>query len=95
MAVAKDACGNSTDPSKGLLSRPFKIIAFDWDGTAVVSRSEDASIVRGYLERLLGLGVYVSRWPFVSTPDPTWVMEEDGFEPELESEVESLFTVSG
>jgi len=41
------------------LARLFKIIAFDWDGTAVMSRSEDADRVRQLLERLLRLGVSV------------------------------------
>ena len=27
------------------LARPFKVIAFDWDGTAVMGRQEDASAV--------------------------------------------------
>ena len=36
-----------------LLLRPFKIIAFDWDGTAVVDRREDATPVRTEIERLL------------------------------------------
>jgi hydroxymethylpyrimidine pyrophosphatase-like HAD family hydrolase len=37
--------------------RPFKIIAFDWDGTAVMSRREDTVQLREALERLLRLGV--------------------------------------
>ncbi|HWR34570.1 MAG TPA: glycoside hydrolase family 65 protein [Clostridia bacterium] len=37
--------------------RRFRIIAFDWDGTAVASRAEDATPVRGPLERLLRCGV--------------------------------------
>ena len=41
------------------LAHPFKIIAFDWDGTAVTSRKEDATIVRGRLEQLLRLGVFI------------------------------------
>ncbi|MHB1132834.1 MAG: glycosyl hydrolase family 65 protein [Chloroflexota bacterium] len=41
------------------LSRPFKIIAFDWDGTAVVDRHADALPVRNIIERLLELGVYI------------------------------------
>ena len=41
------------------LRRPFKIIAFDWDGTAVMSRQDDATPVRQRLERLLQLGVLV------------------------------------
>lgn len=41
------------------LVRPFRIIAFDWDGTAVMSRQEDASAVRQLIEKLLEQGVYV------------------------------------
>lgn len=41
------------------LSRPFRIIAFDWDGTAVASRTEDATRVRERIERLLRAGVLV------------------------------------
>lgn len=41
------------------LLRPFRIVAFDWDGTAVMSRGKDASPVRELLGRLLELGVYV------------------------------------
>jgi len=39
------------------LVQPFKLIAFDWDGTAVVSRREDTVQLRGALERLLRIGV--------------------------------------
>lgn len=42
-----------------VLNRPFSIVAFDWDGTAVVNRRADATIVRDQIERLLKLGVYV------------------------------------
>ncbi|MBS1151905.1 MAG: Maltose phosphorylase, partial [Myxococcaceae bacterium] len=41
------------------LARPFRLIAFDWDGTAVANRAEDASRLRGILERLLHAGVRV------------------------------------
>ncbi|MBI2940402.1 MAG: hypothetical protein HYY04_08185 [Chloroflexi bacterium] len=41
------------------LIRPFKIITFDWDGTAVMSRREDAGPVRDLIERLLELGVAI------------------------------------
>jgi trehalose/maltose hydrolase-like predicted phosphorylase len=41
------------------LDRPFRIIAFDWDGTAVASRADDATPVRGPIERLLRVGVLV------------------------------------
>lgn len=35
------------------LARPFQMIVFDWDGTAVESRREDAAPLRGPIERLL------------------------------------------
>ncbi|MCL5264464.1 MAG: glycoside hydrolase family 65 protein [Chloroflexi bacterium] len=41
------------------LARSFNIIAFDWDGTAVMSRLEDATPVRQRLEPLLQFGVQV------------------------------------
>jgi kojibiose phosphorylase len=41
------------------LHHPFAIIAFDWDGTAVMSRQEDAGPVRALIERLLDLGVAI------------------------------------
>ena len=49
----------SQESASALLDRPFKVIAFDWDGTAVMSRHEDATPVRERLEQLLKLGVYV------------------------------------
>jgi hypothetical protein len=39
------------------LSRKFKIIAFDWDGTAVINRRADAAEVSHSMEELLKLGV--------------------------------------
>jgi len=39
------------------LRRPFRIIAFDWDGTAVENRSADARPVAVRIEELLKLGV--------------------------------------
>ncbi len=42
-----------------VLERPFRIIAFDWDGTAVRNRWEDATPVREVIEHLLKLGVYI------------------------------------
>lgn len=41
------------------VTRPFRIIAFDWDGTAVSSRSDDAGRVQERIERLLRAGVLV------------------------------------
>ena len=41
------------------LMRPFRIIAFDWDGTAVSGRSEDTAALREPIERLLRAGVLV------------------------------------
>ncbi len=41
------------------LARPFRVVAFDWDGTAVGDRYEDATAVGQRLERLMSLGVAV------------------------------------
>jgi trehalose/maltose hydrolase-like predicted phosphorylase len=41
------------------LARAYKVIMFDWDGTAVASRADDASILAGILTELLALGVWV------------------------------------
>ena len=41
------------------LDRPFRLIAFDWDGTAVATRDEDAGRLRGPIARLLRQGVLV------------------------------------
>jgi len=38
---------------------PYKIIAFDWDGTAVINRKVDASPVAGVLEELMKRDVYI------------------------------------
>lgn len=39
------------------LDRPFKVIAFDWDGTAVIGRTDDVRPVCRLLDRLLSRGV--------------------------------------
>src|SRR5262249_15975531 len=39
------------------LSQPFRIIAFDWDGTAVENGSADARPIAARIEELLKLGV--------------------------------------
>lgn len=41
------------------LDRPFRLIAFDWDGTAVAGRQTDAGPLRRLIERLLLDGVLV------------------------------------
>jgi trehalose/maltose hydrolase-like predicted phosphorylase len=41
------------------LRRPFRAIVFDWDGTAVEDRSEDASHLAELVEALLRIGVWV------------------------------------
>lgn len=41
------------------LLKSFKIIAFDWDGTAVENRKVDATLVTSKLEDLLKLGIYI------------------------------------
>lgn len=38
----------------------FKIIAFDWDGTAVTNRKVDASLVSAKIEALLKHDIYNS-----------------------------------
>ncbi len=62
--AARQDAGEVTDSGVStsqqvVLDRPFNIIAFDWDGTAVVNRAADATSVRQAIERLLDLGVYV------------------------------------
>jgi kojibiose phosphorylase len=42
------------------LQRRFRLVAFDWDGTAVESRRDDARAVQGPLERLLESRVAVA-----------------------------------
>jgi trehalose/maltose hydrolase-like predicted phosphorylase len=49
-----------TDDLPPELCQPFRIIAFDWDGTAVAGRQEAAGPLRDQLERLLRLGVSVA-----------------------------------
>jgi kojibiose phosphorylase len=41
------------------LQQPLRILVFDWDGTAVADRREDATPIRNVLERLLDLDVLV------------------------------------
>jgi kojibiose phosphorylase len=41
------------------MDRRFRLIAFDWDGTAVANRADDAAPVRGPIARLLRCGVLV------------------------------------
>jgi kojibiose phosphorylase len=50
---ASKADGEAPSPC----DRRFRLIAFDWDGTAVANRAEDATPVRGPIERLLRAGV--------------------------------------
>jgi trehalose/maltose hydrolase-like predicted phosphorylase len=42
------------------LDRAFRLVACDWDGTAVTSRSADATRVVGLIDRLLGAGARVA-----------------------------------
>ena len=42
------------------LDRPFRIIAFDWDGTAVPDRHSDASAATEVMRELLKLGVSIA-----------------------------------
>ncbi|MDD3013056.1 MAG: HAD hydrolase family protein [Candidatus Gastranaerophilales bacterium] len=41
------------------LLKPFKIVIFDWDGTAVKNRKTDASQITSKLDELLKLGIYI------------------------------------
>ena len=50
-------CGGETTR---INRRPFEIIAFDWDGTAVRNREVDAGAVTAVLEELLKLGVTIA-----------------------------------
>src|SRR5437879_568450 len=47
------------EPMQKNLSHRFKIIAFDWDGTAVINRRADATEVGRAMEELLKLSVYM------------------------------------
>ena len=47
------------DPLPSPLMHPFRVIAFDWDGTADVGRRADTRAMRGPIERLLEVGVIV------------------------------------
>lgn len=42
------------------LARVFRLIAFDWDGTAVHNRGADATRVVGLMDRLLGAGARIA-----------------------------------
>src|SRR5579883_1787247 len=42
------------------LAHPFRILVFDWDGTAVAHRTEDAAPVRQRIELLLRRGVFIA-----------------------------------
>jgi len=41
------------------LLKPFKLIAFDWDGTAVMNRNADASFITSKIEELLKIGIFI------------------------------------
>lgn len=55
--VATAAAGETR---RARLGRSFRAVIFDWDGTAVANRREDASAVRGRLERLLRFGTIIA-----------------------------------
>jgi hydroxymethylpyrimidine pyrophosphatase-like HAD family hydrolase len=52
----KNSCNIQNYPQ---LLKPYKIIAFDWDGTAVKDRKSDASSITRKLEELLKLEIYI------------------------------------
>src|SRR5277367_878105 len=56
-AVTSRTAGPSLPPE---LDHPFRLVALDWDGTAVVSRFADATRVVGLLDRLLGAGARIA-----------------------------------
>jgi hypothetical protein len=66
-SARRSACrplvGFHADPLGGELPRrlqhPFKVIAFDWDGTAVATRRDDATPLCDVLTRLLRLDIPV------------------------------------
>jgi kojibiose phosphorylase len=59
-----DAPARNVGPQTTLLPpelrRRFRLIAFDWDGTAVASRAADATRVTALLDRLLGAGARIA-----------------------------------
>ncbi|MBI4491765.1 MAG: glycoside hydrolase family 65 protein [Chloroflexi bacterium] len=55
----RGATPSPTAPLPPELRRPYRLIAFDWDGTAVMGRKEDAGPVRERVEQLLRYGVRV------------------------------------
>ncbi|MDO8689975.1 MAG: hypothetical protein Q7R39_08195, partial [Dehalococcoidia bacterium] len=60
-ASSESSAGSPEAGAVGLplvLDRRFKVIVFDWDGTAVMDRREDASEARRLIERLLEFGVH-------------------------------------
>lgn len=59
MGIPGSALPESCRTLPEALRHPFRILAFDWDGTAVVDRHEDAAPTRELLERLLELDVLV------------------------------------
>src|SRR4051812_9505944 len=42
------------------LAHPFRLVVFDWDGTAVENRAADASRVCKLLDAVLGIGARVA-----------------------------------
>ncbi len=56
---AQSASAAGSEPVPAALQRAFPMLIFDWDGTAVANRSEDAAVLAGILEELLALGVWI------------------------------------
>lgn len=50
---------NEREKILGILKHKFKIIAFDWDGTAVKSRKHSVDDILGRLESALGKGIII------------------------------------
>ena len=61
------------DPTDVLRSRDFRVVAFDWDGTAVADRRSDASATREAIDELLQTGTTLAvitgtRFENIDTP---------------------------
>ncbi|MBX6773277.1 MAG: hypothetical protein IRY83_16255, partial [Chloroflexi bacterium] len=50
----------TTPTALARLAHPFRILVFDWDGTAVAHRAEDATPVRQRIDLLLRRGVFIA-----------------------------------
>src|SRR4051794_15743983 len=58
-AVSKPSMDAGMGQSDRLPKRPFRAIIFDWDGTAVATRQEDASALDALIRALLARGAWI------------------------------------